>query len=775
MSIKQKIIIATGLPLIFAFVLCLLTLIKYFDEWHIVNNMHQLAQIQLHTSYIITELQRERGLSSIAVVTGNMTDVHSQRAATDNAIKNYSDYIRKEKPEFKWISKIEKGIQKVEYARRIVQKGTPSQEVIGEFSKIIETLLSIDGDIASEKTGYGIGKKFITASLLRSAQESLAVLRGSVSGILAADKPIPTETKSFILENLGVLNTALKSKLLILSSQAEQELLKFLNSKDFTNTISTIDHVYRKSDTGQYAVDPKTFFDTATKAIDHLLTIGNIELKTIENMVQRLHSTIERKVLIIIIILVLISAAILYQSVTLIRNIALKMNNMIKLLEEISQGAGDLTKSIIVTTKDEFGVMGMHFNRFIESLKNLFLSFIKTASTVTAMSNELRSFSNSVIGATESTSSKSVVVAAAAEEMSANTISISSAMDEANHSLHTVATSTEEMTATISEIASNAEKARKITNIASEKTEALSEVMEKLSQAAEDIGKVTETITGISNQTHLLALNATIEAARAGSAGKGFAVVATEIKELAQQTALATEDIKKRIQAVQESTKSASNDILDVVAVIHEMNEIVHTIATAIEEQSVVTKDIANSIAQVTAKVGETTEMLSQNTNATENVAQEISGVSMLAKELMSISNQMKDAVEILSTSANKMSQSLSGFKLGSSINILQIKQAHAELRVKVLDLLNGKITLSESEIADHHSCALGKWYFGPDTQTFQQNEDFRKLGTVHEDFHRKIKEAVSAYNKGDKESAFLLYGHTFSLSKELYEILDRF
>ena len=128
-----------------------------------------------------------------------------------------------------------------------------------------------------------------------------------------------------------------------------------------------------------------------------------------------------------------------------------------------------------------------------------------------------------------------------------------------------------------------------------------------------EIGKVTETISEISSQTNLLALNATIEAARAGAAGKGFAVVAGEIKALAQQTATATEDIKSRISGVQNSTSSGIAEIEKISRVIFEVSDIVGSIAAAIEEQTVSTKDIARNIAEASFGVNDVNERIAQS------------------------------------------------------------------------------------------------------------------------------------------------------------------
>jgi methyl-accepting chemotaxis protein len=136
--------------------------------------------------------------------------------------------------------------------------------------------------------------------------------------------------------------------------------------------------------------------------------------------------------------------------------------------------------------------------------------------------------------------------------------------------------------------------------------------MRRLGQAANDIGKVTEAIKGIAAQTSLLALNATIEAARAGAAGKGFAVVANEVKELSQQAATATEDIKAKVASVQSSATTAISEIEQIAVVVKDVSDLVISIATAVEEQSTVARDLASNIMQASAGLQDTSRRVSE-------------------------------------------------------------------------------------------------------------------------------------------------------------------
>ena len=188
--------------------------------------------------------------------------------------------------------------------------------------------------------------------------------------------------------------------------------------------------------------------------------------------------------------------------------------------------------------------------------------------------------------------------------------------------------------------------------------------MQKLGQAAQEIGHVTETITNISAQTNLLALNATIEAARAGTAGKGFAVVANEIKELARQTAEATEDIKTRIAGVQNSTLTAIADIDQITSVIKEVGGIVSSIAAAIEEQATVTKDVAGNIAQASGGVRESNQRVSQTAQVSASIARDIAGVNAAATDIRQGGEQVQSSAAELTKLAEQLGAQVAQFRV---------------------------------------------------------------------------------------------------------------
>jgi methyl-accepting chemotaxis protein len=206
------------------------------------------------------------------------------------------------------------------------------------------------------------------------------------------------------------------------------------------------------------------------------------------------------------------------------------------------------------------------------------------AATLSAASEELTASSQQMTGNSQETSAQAGVVSAAAEQVSRN--------------VQTVATGTEEMSASIREIAKNANEAAKVATSAVRMADTTNQTVNKLGESSAEIGKVIKVITSIAQQTNLLALNATIEAARAGEAGKGFAVVANEVKELAKETAKATEDIGQKIEAIQSDTKGAVEAIQEISSIINQINDISNTIASAVEEQTATTNEIGRNVSE---------------------------------------------------------------------------------------------------------------------------------------------------------------------------------
>jgi methyl-accepting chemotaxis protein len=364
-------------------------------------------------------------------------------------------------------------------------------------------------------------------------------------------------------------------------------------------------------------------------------------------------------------------AGALFAGVLMTRSIAAPIAATVEQLGKIA--AGDLSEhsngdsnedssDSFLERGDEIGNLARGLRQMRGSLRDMVRQISGGVEVLSSSASELTATSAQMTEGVRDTSEKSHSVSVATEAMSSNIISVAAGMEQASTNLAHVATRTGEMTSTIGEIAQNSEKARQITEQATQEAGFVTEQINALGAAAREIGKVTEAITEISSQTNLLALNATIEAARAGAAGKGFAVVATEIKTLAQQTAAATEDIKARIAGVQTATAAGVAGIGRISEVIHNVTSIVTSIAAAIEEQSVATRDIAGHITEAAAGVADSNVRVAETSGASREIAHDLAGVDRAASGIAAGSDHVRDNADKVSRTAEALRQTLAQF-----------------------------------------------------------------------------------------------------------------
>ncbi|MGB9492505.1 MAG: PAS domain S-box protein [Terriglobales bacterium] len=298
--------------------------------------------------------------------------------------------------------------------------------------------------------------------------------------------------------------------------------------------------------------------------------------------------------------------------------------------------AGDLTAKVTGAYQGDHADIKNDINAMTEALCSSMASIAVNAQSLASSSEELNATSQQLSGNAEETATQANVVSAASEEVSKN--------------VSVVATGSEEMLASIREISKSANEAARVAKNAVEVAHGTNTTISKLGESSAEIGKVIKVITSIAQQTNLLALNATIEAARAGEAGKGFAVVANEVKELAKETARATEEIGQKIEAIQGDTKAAVQAIGEISGIINQVNDISNTIASAVEEQTSTTNEIGRNVTEAA--------------KGTSEIAKNISGVAQAAQETTTGANDLLKAGRSLAEMSTQLQMLVSQFKL---------------------------------------------------------------------------------------------------------------
>jgi methyl-accepting chemotaxis protein len=304
-----------------------------------------------------------------------------------------------------------------------------------------------------------------------------------------------------------------------------------------------------------------------------------------------------------------------------------RVSDVLKALAE-----GDLTHDSGVHQRDEVGQMADALRTATGTLRTTVGALTDHATTLAGASEELAASSQQSATSAEVGAERAGVVASSAAEMSTN--------------IQTVAAGAEEMGSSIREIAESATQAAGVATRAVQVADATNAMMAKLGESSAEIGNVIKVITSIAEQTNLLALNATIEAARAGDAGKGFAVVASEVKDLAQETARATEDIASRVAAIQADANGAVHAIGEIGEIIGRINEFQTTIASAVEEQTVTTNEMSRSVSEAATAGGTVAGTIDELATSVEQTTAGIAESNRAAVGLAKMSSELRQIVE---------------------------------------------------------------------------------------------------------------------------------
>ncbi len=284
--------------------------------------------------------------------------------------------------------------------------------------------------------------------------------------------------------------------------------------------------------------------------------------------------------------------------------------------------------------------------------------------------------------------------------------------------------------------------------------------IERLVDTSLAIGKMIGTIQSIAKQTNLLALNASIEAARAGEAGRGFNIVAGEVKHLAQQTAQATDDIRRQITAIQEEVRgiraAIGNTSISAQAGMAAIDQVRQRAMAILDMSSEVDRELANHTTQ-----------LAEQTEATQAAARSMTMIKSRASRAREYCEAAVEAVSGAEAAVQAQFQDLAKQEIPDAVLYLA-KSDHMLWKKRLAQMLVGKTGLTESEVTDHHSCRLGKWYYGDGSTAYRTHAAFRGLEDPHMRVHAAAKEIVRLFNGGDRTAAMAEYRKLEAASKEV-------
>jgi methyl-accepting chemotaxis protein len=669
MKIIHRILLVGLIPLAAYVGVVGLGLSRQWEEHAIIREMDANIGLFTATSELVNRLQRERGRTALFLTGGcPAEDMQGFREQTDLALPRVAATLGKavlSAETRQSVADVPARLKSIRERYNRADAALKDQE-IADYTKFIGELLAAEGTLANGRTTKGLGKVLVSLMVLEVAKESAGQLRANGASLLTLEQPLTSEKFQRVLKLKSEVDANLGSPALALSQGAREQLRSLPQSATWLETEQILQTLLLKANEGKYGVPGTRYFDVITRKIDDLGKLIDGETSLLAQRLQTEMKVFNRSASFSLAGVVVLTLLAVWLTLASARSIVLRIRQVVSSLKDIAEGAGDLTARLPVDRQDELGELATHFNGFVARLQTMTQEIRDNAATLAASSAKMAGVAGQMASGVQQTSTRAAAVAAAARGASDSTSAVAASMVEASENLSSVASATEEMSATVGEIAASSEKARVISEQATTQARSISAMMQQLGEAAQEIGQVTEAITDISSQTNLLALNATIEAARAGAAGKGFAVVANEIKELARQTATATESIKAKIHGVQTSTGSAIADIGAVTTVIQEVGGIVGNIAAAIEEQAAVTKDVARNIAQASSGVRSANDRIAQTVSVSKSIAHDIGAVTAAVAGIREGGEQVAAGAGDLTKLAEQLKATVGLFKVES-------------------------------------------------------------------------------------------------------------
>ena len=634
-----------------------------------IEKIRNLTTLAIKSSALVHELQKERGLSAGFLASRGekfSADLTRQREETTTKEKELVEFCAARSEELTIVSGPLTAAKEKIGQLATTRSAISNQQLDGKasfafYSTLITSYLDVITSVSTSSTNGELARQATAYAAFISFKEQSGKERATLNAVFTANRFEPESYRRLV----SILATGATYLEVFNRYGSDQGIALFKEKADlpsFKQVQEMRDTALAKSTTGEFGIPPETWFKTITDKINIMKEVEDQLSVWLDGSAKELANQTWHSLSVSLVITLIIVVCTTAISWLIFTSITTPLREILSMLDDIANGAGDLTQRLSENRGDELGDICRAFNRFIGNIHTIVSQVADSTIRLIGASELLHTTAGQIASDATGVAAQSRTVATSSREVSDNMTSVASEISLASDNVNSVAAATEEMTTTISEVARTSGRAHTMTNSAVTDARRINEQVIALGGAAQEIGKVTETITAISAQTDLLALNATIEAARAGTAGKGFAVVANEIKELAKQTASATAGIKAKIDNIQRSTTATVGDIDKITLTIQELNEIISATAAAIEEQSSVTKDIAQNIAHAAHSVVGVNESVTHTASLTVTINKEINNANQAATAISASSSQVLKSSEELTAVANQLKEMIGRF-----------------------------------------------------------------------------------------------------------------